>query len=90
LIYEHLTPPRLKDRGSSWRLSPTENPRQRKKAWLAHQTVVGKGIPNPLITEGLLKILKDLIPLSFPKSLTNSHPSNGKTSKEVVTVSPAK
>jgi len=29
----------------------------REKAWLAHQTVVGKGIPNPLIAEGLLKIL---------------------------------
>ena len=36
------------------------------------QMVVGKGIPNSLIVEGLLKILKNLIPLSPPKSLTNS------------------
>jgi len=40
------------------------------------QTVLGKGIPNPLIAEGLLKILMDLIPLFPPKSLTNSHPQN--------------
>ena len=45
------------------------------------QTIVGKGIPNPLIAEGLLKILVDLVPLSPPKSLTNSHPQNGKTIK---------
>jgi len=36
------------------------------------QTVVGKGIPNPLIAEGLLKILRDLVPSSRQKSLTNS------------------
>jgi len=35
------------------------------------QTVVGKGIPNPLIAEGLLEILRDLISPSPPKSLTN-------------------
>jgi len=35
------------------------------------QTVVHKGISNPLIAEGLLKILRDLIPPSPPKSLTN-------------------
>ena len=44
------------------------------------QTVVGKGISNPLTAGGLLKILggtcSHLIP--SPKSLTNSHPWNGK------------
>ena len=54
------------------------------------QTVVGKDIPNPLIAKDLLKILRDLLPLFPPKSLTNSCPWNGKTSKEVVIVSPAK
>jgi len=44
------------------------------------QTVVSKGIPNPLTTEGLLKILRDLIPFdSPPKSLTISCPWNGMT-----------
>ena len=38
------------------------------------QTVVGKGTPNLLKAEGLLKILVVLIPLSPPKSPTNSHP----------------
>jgi len=28
------------------------------------QMVIGKGIPNPLIVEGLLKILRDLCRLS--------------------------
>jgi len=54
------------------------------------QTVVGKDIPNPLIIEGLLKIMRDLIPYSPPKSLTNSHPWNGKTTKKAVIVTPAK
>ena len=45
------------------------------------QTVVGKGIPNQLIAEGLLKILVVLIPLSPSKSLTNSYPQNGRTTK---------
>jgi len=45
------------------------------------QTVVGKGIPNLLIAEGLLKILRDLIPPSPPKSLTNSLSWNGRTTK---------
>jgi len=35
------------------------------------QMKVGKGKPNPLIAEGLLKILRDLILPSSPKSLTN-------------------
>jgi len=35
------------------------------------QTLVDKGVPNLLIAEGLLKILRDLIPPSPPKSLTN-------------------
>ena len=43
--------------------------------------IVGKGIPNLLIAEGLLKILRDLIPPSPPKSLTNFHPWNGMTTK---------
>ena len=51
------------------------------------QTVVGKGTPNPLIAEGLLKILVDLVPLSPPKSLTNSHPQNGRTTKIPVFIS---
>ena len=38
------------------------------------QTVVGKGIPNPLIAENLLKILRDLIPPLPLKSLINSLP----------------
>jgi len=38
------------------------------------QMVVSKGTPNPLIAEDLLKILRDLLPLFPPKSLTNSHP----------------
>ena len=45
------------------------------------QTVVGKGTPNPLIAEGLLKILVVLIPLSPSKSLTNSHLQNGRITK---------
>ena len=32
------------------------------------QMVVGKGIPNPLIVEGLLKVLRELI-LLFPPTL---------------------
>ena len=46
------------------------------------QTVVSKGIANSLIAEGLLKILRDLIPLSPPKFLINSRPWNGNTSKK--------
>ena len=45
------------------------------------QTVVGKGIPNLLIIENLLKILRDLIPLFSPKSPTNSRPWNGRITK---------
>ena len=45
------------------------------------QTVVGKGTSNPLIAEGLLKILSGLVPLSPPKSLTNSHTQNGRSTK---------
>jgi len=36
------------------------------------QTVVSKVTPNPLIADGLLKILRDLVPSSPLKSLTNS------------------
>ena len=44
------------------------------------QTVVGKGTPNPLIAEGLLKILSGPdSTLSPPKSLTNSHTQNCNT-----------
>ena len=60
-----------KDRGKSWLLSPI------KKSSITHhaeenrmaspnQTVVDKGLPNPLIAEDLLKILRDLI--SFDSS----------------------
>ena len=45
------------------------------------QTIVGKGISNPLIAEGLLNILSGLVPLSPPKSLTNSHTQNGRSTK---------
>jgi len=45
------------------------------------QTVVDKYILNPLIAEGLLKILWDLIPTSLQKSLTNFLPWNGRTTE---------
>ena len=45
------------------------------------QTVVGKGTSNPLIAEGLLKILSGLVPLSPLKFLTNSHTQNGRSTK---------
>jgi len=48
------------------------------------QTVVGKGIPNLLIAKGLLKLLRDPIPPSPLKSLTNSCPWNSKTTKAVI------
>ena len=83
-------PPRLKDRGSSWHLSLIEflttHHAEGNSMASPTQMVVGKGIPNLLIAEGLLKILRDLLSLSPPKSLTNSRPWNGKTSKEVVIV----
>jgi len=47
------------------------------------QMVVGKGISNPLIVEGLLKTLRDLIPPSPSKSLTNFHPWNGRITKNL-------
>jgi len=45
--------------------------------------VVGKSISNLLIAEDLLKILRDLILPSPPKSHTNSRPWNGKTTKRL-------
>ena len=48
--------------------------------------VVGKSIPNLLIAEGLLKILGDLVPSFPPKSLTNSLPQNGRTTKIPVSI----
>ena len=47
------------------------------------QTVVGKDILNPLMAEGLLKILRDLLSLPPLKSLANSRPWNGNTSKRL-------
>jgi len=38
------------------------------------QIVGGKGIPNSLIAENLLKILRDLIPSFPPKSFANFRP----------------
>jgi len=38
------------------------------------QMVVGKGTPNPLIAEDLLKILRDLVPSSPLESPTSSLP----------------
>jgi len=51
------------------------------------QTVVSKGILNPLIAEDLLKILRDLVPPSPLKSLVNSLPWNGRTTKMPVAIS---
>jgi len=48
------------------------------------QTVVGKDTLNSLITEGLLKILRDLIPPILPKFLTNSLPWNGRITKSCI------
>ena len=39
------------------------------------QMVVGKGIPNPLTAEGLLKILRDMIPFDFLSKITYQFPS---------------
>jgi len=46
------------------------------------QTMVGKGLLNPLIVKGFLRILRDLVPFSPPKYLTNSHPQNGRATKK--------
>jgi len=51
------------------------------------QTVVDKGKPNLLIVESLLKILREPILLSPPKSLII--PWNGKDKKAIL-ISPAK
>jgi len=48
------------------------------------QIVVGKGKPNPLIAEDLLKILRVLILLTTPKSLTNSFLWNDRTTKNCI------
>ena len=45
------------------------------------QMLVGKSIPNTLIAEDLLKILRDLISLFSPKSPTNSRQWNDRTTK---------
>jgi len=50
------------------------------------QTVVGKDTPNPLIAEGLLKILGDLV----PSSPINSYPQNGRATKIPGFISPTK
>jgi len=53
------------------------------------QMVVGKGKSIPLIAEGLLKILGDLIPPILPKSLII--PSHGMVGpQKVVFISPVK
>jgi len=48
------------------------------------QIVVGKGKTNPLIAEDLLKILRVLILLTPPKSLTNSFLWNDRTTKNCI------
>ena len=45
------------------------------------QTVVGKGIPNPLIADDLLKNPKGPDPAFPPKSPTNSRSWNSRTTK---------
>ena len=45
------------------------------------QTVVGKGTSNPLIAEGLLKILSGQDSTLSSKSLTNSHTQNDRSTK---------
>jgi len=52
----------------------------------ATQMVVGQGIPNPFIAEGLLKILRDLVPSFPPKFLTNSLSQNGRIKKVPVSI----
>jgi len=54
------------------------------------QMVVGKGTPNLLIAEGLLKILRDLVPSSPPESSANSLPQNGRITKIPVLISSMK
>ena len=54
------------------------------------QMVVSKGTPNPSIAEGLLKILRDLVPSSPPKSPSNSYPQNGRAIKILEFISPTK
>jgi len=48
------------------------------------QAIVGKGKPNPLIDEDLLKILRDLILLIPPKFLKNSLSRNGRSTKSSI------
>ena len=48
------------------------------------QTVVGKDVPNLLIAEDLLKILRDLLSLFPPKFPTNSRPWNDRTIKDCI------
>jgi len=48
------------------------------------QTVVVKDILNLLITEGFLKILRDLIQTSPPNSLNSSLPWNARTTKSCI------
>ena len=59
-----------KDREKYWLLSPIEildNHRVEENSMTSlTQTVVGKDIPNLLIAEGLLKILRDMIPFDSP------------------------
>jgi len=38
------------------------------------QTVVGKGISNPLTAEGLLKILRDMFPFDSLSKITDHFP----------------
>jgi len=54
------------------------------------QTVVGIGSSNLLIAEGLLKILRDLVPSSPRESPANSLPQNDRTTKIPVFISSMK
>ena len=89
MLNNNPTPPTAKDRGKKLAFKPNKNfsithhAEENSMAILA-QTVVGKGIPNLLIAEGLLKVLRDLIPTSLPKFLTNFLPWNGRTTKSCI------
>ena len=88
-LQNNLKPLVAKDREKKLAFKPNENfsrthHAKRNSMACPTQTVVGKGISNPLIDESLLKILRDLIPTSLPKSPTNFVPWNGRITKSCI------